>query len=131
MAGRPTVPFLPIHLKDILFALEGCKPSLADKHHIAYDVMQIIAKCVTGVVLRKKFEEFKPNAQLLEYIEVSDNLDRSHVYICDVDFIHIEARMLACLAAVLPPSLNAIFLILPSPPPPSLPISAPRFRNLP
>ncbi len=69
-SDRATVPFLPVHLKDILFAIEGAKAALSDASAIPFENFQIIAKCISGVMLRKKYE-FTRDDRLLAYIEVS------------------------------------------------------------
>jgi hypothetical protein len=68
--GRATVPFVPIHMKDILFAIEGSRAQLQDGHAIPFEPFQIIAKCISGLVLRKKYD-LQRDEHLLSYLEVS------------------------------------------------------------
>ena len=66
---RTTVPFMPIHLKDILFAIEGCRASIENKQRYNVNNFQLIATCLASLILRHNYA-FAEDPSLRAYLEV-------------------------------------------------------------
>jgi hypothetical protein len=92
--GRPTLPFLPIHLKDILFAIESMKATFSDSAHISCTDLQLLVKCIAGALVQSHYT-FEPDVPLQDYFRVSI-CETCHVFlmflisIVGLDIMHVD-----------------------------------------
>ena len=69
LSARPAIPFLPVHLKDVLFAIEGCRASIESKEHIAMENYSLVTRCLASIILRHPYDMHEDLA-LQAYLEV-------------------------------------------------------------